>query len=46
MSEERESDGLAQVYAAGTPQELALAYAAWSAEYDRETPRRAIACRS
>ncbi|MHA6687974.1 class I SAM-dependent DNA methyltransferase [Mesorhizobium sp. A556] len=37
MSEGRESEGLAQVYAAETPQELAQAYAAWSAEYDRET---------
>jgi predicted TPR repeat methyltransferase len=37
MSDERESEALAQVYAATTPQELAQAYAAWSAGYDRET---------
>lgn len=37
MSDNRESEGLAQVYAATTPEELAQAYAAWSAGYDRET---------
>lgn len=37
MNDERESDGLAQVYAATTPQELTQAYAAWSRAYDRET---------
>lgn len=37
MNGERESEGLAQVYAATTPQELAQAYAAWARAYDRET---------
>lgn len=32
-----QSPALEQVYAAGTPEELAVAYAAWSNDYDRET---------
>lgn len=32
-----ESDALARVYAAATPAELDAAYAAWAADYDRET---------
>lgn len=31
------SDALHQVYAAGSPEELAQAYSAWAADYDRET---------
>lgn len=34
---ERLSEGLQQVYAATAPEELAEAYAVWSADYDRET---------
>lgn len=37
MSDERGSEGLAQVYAATTPLELTQAYAAWAHAYDRET---------
>lgn len=37
MTERARERGLDLVYAAKDPQELARAYAAWSAEYDRET---------
>jgi len=40
VAEDHETEALAQVYAAATPEELAAAYASWAATYDRETAEK------